>query len=121
MAAAQGLAQVVAMIRPETVYVIKTETTYDDLGEPTEGGTTETAVKVIVAPGSTEQFDATRPNGVSVAYTLHFPKTWAESLRGLKVKVRGEVYTVIGDPQPYTAANTPTPYWLPCEVTRADG
>lgn len=109
------------MIKSETVYVIKAETAYDDLGEPTEDGAAETAVNAIVAPGATEQLDASRPNGVSVAYTLHFPKTWTESLRGLKVRVRGEVYGVVGDPQPYTAANAPMAYNLPVEVTRADG
>lgn len=109
------------MISAETVAVIETATAYDDLGEPTDGGTTETEVHVIVAPGSTADLDATRPNGATVAYTLHFPKTWTASLRGLQVRVRGQLYSVIGDPQPYTAANTPGAYWLPVEVTRADG
>lgn len=121
MAAALVLALVVQMIKPETVNVLSYQQTYDEIGEPEGETITETAVDVIVAPGATDDLSSSRPEGVSVAYTLHFPKTWTGSLRGCKVRVRGEVYTVIGDPQPYTLTNTPTPYYLPCEVTRADG
>lgn len=109
------------MIKTETVTVIAPDVERDDLGEPTGQAATETDVDVVVAPGSTDSLGSERPDGVEVAYTLHFPKTWTASLRGCSVRVRGEAYGVIGDPQPYTAANTPTLFWLPCEVGRADG
>lgn len=109
------------LIKSETVTVITPNVEYDDLGEPTEGASTEVDVKAIVVPGSTAGFDATRPSGVEVAYTVHFPKTWTVSLRGCSVRVRGREYEVVGDPQAYTAANTPGRYNRPCEVKFADG
>ena len=105
----------------ETVTVISTDTELDDLGEPISSTPTETAVQVIVQPGLTESLDETRPEGVSVEYTLHFPKTWTAPLRGCFCLVRGERFAVIGDPKPYTPANTPGGYNLTVEVTRTDG
>lgn len=109
------------LIKGETVTVMIPAVEYDDLGEPTEGEPAEVDVVAVVAPGSTSDLDATRPSGVEVAYTVHFPKTWTDSLRGCSVRVRGRVYEVVGDPQAYTAANTPGMYNRPCEVKFADG
>lgn len=79
---------------------------------------------VLIAPGSTELLDASRPEGVSVAYTLHFPKTYTDSLEGCTVELpapwTGE-YRVIGDPQPYMDENTPTRWNRPVEVEAAHG
>lgn len=109
------------MISPETVTVISDGLEYDDLGEPVGGTATETDVSAVVAPGATGDLGSDRPEGVKVAYTLHFPKTWTASLRGCKVRVRGELYSVVGDPQAYTAENTPGKWNRPVEVTRTDG
>lgn len=109
------------LIKGEAVTVIRPTVTYDELHEPEFGEPVETGATVLVCPGSTADLDATRPNGVEVAYTLHFPKTWTESLRGCSVRVRGEVLAVVGDPRAYTAANTPGAYNMPVEVTRTDG
>ena len=79
------------------------------------------AVRCVVCPGATSDMDATRPEGVAVAYTLHFPKTYSGSLRGCSVEVRGETYDVVGDPQRTTEAATPGPFNMAAEVTRADG
>lgn len=110
------------MIATETATVETVERTFDDLGEPTGSSATSEEVAVLVAPGSTADLDASRPNGAQVALTLHFPKTWSGvSLKGAHVTVRGRRYRVVGDPQPYTAANTPGRFNMPVEVEAVDG
>lgn len=110
------------MIFGETVTVIRPVVTHDELGEPVEDEPTrETVENVLVAPGSTVDMDETRPQGVSVVFTLHFPKGYGKPLRGCSVEVRGVAYEVVGDPQPYTEANVPGPWSMPVEVTRHDG
>ena len=88
------------------------------------GQTGETVDDVLISPGSTELLDASRPEGVSVAYTLHFPKTYTESLEGCTVELpapwTGE-YRVIGDPRAYMDANCPTRWNRPCEIEAAHG
>lgn len=79
---------------------------------------------VLVQPGATSLLDASRPEGVAVSYTLHFPKTYKESLEGCLVTLPAPwegTYRVIGDPQPYIDANTPTDWDRPCEVEAAHG
>lgn len=111
----------ISLIPTESVAVIRPTVERDDLGEITEGEPVREAVRCVVCPGATSDMDATRPEGVTVAYTLHFPKTYAGSLRGCSVEVRGETYDVVGDPQRTTDAATPGPWNLAVEVTRADG
>ena len=110
-----------SLIPTEPVTVIRPTLGRDDLGEITEGEPTREEVRCVVCPGATSDMDATRPEGVTVAYTLHFPKTYAGSLRGCSVEVRGETYDVVGDPQRTTDAATPGPFNMAVEVTRADG
>ena len=106
----------------EPVTVIREQVTYDDLGEPTYGEPEREQISnVLVQPGSTADLDATRPNGVEVSFTLHFPKTYTKPLKGCRIEVRGNAYEVIGDPQSYTEANTPGGWNLPVEVKRVDG
>ena len=83
----------------------------------------ETVDDVLVAPGPRADIpDTARPEGVVVAWTLHFPKTLLGSLEGARVRVRGgEPCAVIGDPQPYTMENTPTRWNRPVEVKTAKG
>lgn len=79
---------------------------------------------VLVAPGSAAELDASRPDGVKVALTLHFPKGWAGTLRGAKVTLTGAysgTYRVVGDPKPYMDALTPTQWNMPVEVEAYDG
>lgn len=78
---------------------------------------------VLVAPGArTDIPDTARPAGTVVAWSLYFPKTFTGSLRGARIRIRGgEPCDVIGDPQPYPLANTPTRWHMPVEVSRADG
>lgn len=110
------------LIAGETVTVRSAARSFDELGELAGETVTETAVdNVVVCPGATVDLDSTRPNGVTVAYTLCFPKGAGVSLKGATVTVRETDYEVIGDPKRYTEANTPGPWNLTCEVTRTDG
>ena len=79
---------------------------------------------VLIVPGATEDLEASRPEGVSVAFTLHFPKTFNESLEGALVYLPAPfsgTYRVIGNPKPFMDANTPTPWHMPAEVELAHG
>ncbi len=105
----------------EAVTVLRRIPVLDDLGEVVTMEQRIAEVGVLVQPGATADLDATRPQGVTAAYTLHFPKTWTESLRGCTCIVRGEPFEVIGDPQAHTSANTPGNWNRTVEVTRTDG
>lgn len=77
---------------------------------------------VVVTPGATSDvLDSTRPDGTRVAFTLGFPKSFTAPLRGCRVTVRGIECAVVGDPQPYTAANVPGAWNYTAEVERVDG
>ena len=110
-----------SLIPTEAVTVVRPTVTRDDLGETTEGEPVREDVCCVVCPGATSDMDATRPEGVTVSYTLHFPKTYTGDLRGCSVEVRGTRYDVVGDPQRTTGAATPGPFNMAAEVTRADG
>lgn len=63
---------------------------------------------VLVAPSGTADLEpGMRPDGDSVTLTLHFPKTYTGSLRSARLAVRGVMYEVVGDPQPYIDQNVP--------------
>ena len=108
----------VTVLRPNVVGT-------DRLGAPIYGEPTPDAVDgVLVAPGATADLDASRPEGVTVAYTLHFPKGYDGPLEGCSVVLPspwGGTYRVIGDPRPYMDENTPTPWHMPVEVEEAHG
>lgn len=110
-----------SLIPTEAVTVLRPTVERDDLGEPVFGEPTREDVDCVVCPGATADMDATRPEGVTVAYTLHFPKTYAGGLRGCSIEVRGTRYDVVGDPRRTTGAATPGPFDMAVEVTRADG
>lgn len=94
----------------------------DPFGAPVEGESVEEAVDgVLVTPGATADLDPSRPEGVRVAYTVHFPKGYDKSLRGCSVVIGGKVYRVIGDPKPYMADGTPGPWDMAAEVEVVDG
>lgn len=95
----------------------------DAMGEPVYGPWEPEIdpVEVLVVPGTSTELDETRPDGVRVAYTLHFPKSYRASLRGCMVRIRGFDYRVVGDPQPYTDANVPGHWNRPVEAEAVDG
>lgn len=112
------------MIRGETVLVRReVEVGVDPFNSPITEWVEEEVRDVLVAPGArSDVVDSTRPDGVEVQWTLHFPKSFVGSLRGAEVSVRGQApCPVIGDPQPYTIENTPTRWNRPVEVSRVDG
>ena len=85
---------------------------------------TEAVENVLVSPGPTNDLEASRPEGVSVALTLHFPKTFNKSLEGCNIEVPAPyagMYHVVGDPKPYMDVNTPTNWHMPVEVEKAHG
>ena len=92
----------------------------DRFGEPVYGDHTSQIVdNVLIAPGATQDLEASRPDGVTVALTLHFPKTFTGDLRGCSVVLTGQfagTYRVIGDPKPLQDENTPIAWHMPVEV-----
>ena len=96
----------------------------DRFGNATYTYTSSTVDDVLVAPGATSDLEASRPEGVTVAYTLHFPKSFTEKLEGCIVTLpapwAGD-YRVVGDPHPYIDIDCPTPWHLPAEVEEAHG
>lgn len=108
----------------ETVVVERRERVGTDPGNaPIYKWVTETVEDVLVAPGPrNDVVESNRPDGVRIAWNLHFPKPYAASLRGARVSVRGEpARDVVGDPKPYTLENTPTRWWMPVELEAVDG
>ena len=110
------------MIRGEEVSVIGFVVTgQDDLGNDVREELDPVPVgNVLVAPGA--QADATedsRPDGVVVAYTLYFPKTYVSSLDGCDVLVRGHRCHVVGHPDRYRPC--PTQWNMKCEVSYVEG
>ena len=94
----------------------------DPFGSPIAGDSVrETVNGVLVTPGATADLDASRPEGASVALTVHFPRGYGKPLKGCVVEYAGEPYRVIGDPQPYMEAGVPGSWALPVEVERIDG
>ena len=117
---------VIMMINGETVTVIRpTKTGVDALNNPVYGEPTREVVSnVLIAPGGTSDFEAARPEGVTVSCTLHFPKTYTDDLEGCSVELPAPwagTYHVIGKAQPYIDENTPGLWDRQCEVTAAHG
>lgn len=98
--------------------------TVDRFGNATETWTQATVDDVLISPGVTSDLEASRPEGVQVAYSLHFPKTFTESLEGCLIELLepySGTYRVIGAPSAYMDENTPTRWHMPVEVEVAHG
>jgi len=111
------------VITGETVTVYTWAVTGEDgYNMPVVTETQATVGNVLVAPGPRSDLGAERPDADRIAWTLHFPKTFTGSLAGARVSVRGgEPLEVVGDPQPYTDANTPGDWNRPVELLGVDG
>lgn len=98
---------------------------YDRFNNKVVDEYSETTIEnVLIVPGATSDLDASRPEGVRVAFTLHFPKTFSGSLEYALVTLPepyGGTYRVIGNPKPYMDANTPTPWHMPAEIEEVHG
>lgn len=98
----------------------------DRFGNATEAFEPTTVSDVLVAPGATADLEASRPEGATVAFTLHFPKSFDGRLEGCQVELpqpwaAGNPYRVVGCPAPYIDANTPTRWHMQAEVEAAHG
>lgn len=114
------------MIRGTTATVeLRVRNSRDSFGNDVEAYAEPVDVdNVLVAPGACAELDPTRPEGVRVDLTLHFPKGWTGDLRGARITLPepwGGAYRVIGGPKPYMDANCPTPWHMPVEVEAVDG
>ena len=95
-----------------TVTVLRPNATgYDRFGEPIEGQPTpETVSGVLIEPIEASSLEAERPDGVRVAYRVHFPKGYTSSVRGCDITLSGDysgTYRVSGDFLTYMSENTP--------------
>lgn len=113
----------VMAMRGIEVTVLRPTRTTDRLGNEVDGEPEREQVEnVLVAPGPTADMEASRPDGVTVALTLHFPKTYTASLEGCSVELPEPwegTYHVIGNPMPYM--KSPGQWNRPVEVEMAHG
>lgn len=113
----------VMAMRGIEVTVLRPTRTTDRLGNEVDGEPEREQVEnVLVAPGPTADMEASRPDGVTVALTLHFPKTYTASLEGCSVELPEPwegTYHVIGNPMPYM--RSPGQWNRPVEVEMAHG
>lgn len=93
----------------------------DEMGEPVRRFVPERVEGVLPQPGGTSDLDASRPDGVSVDMTFHFPKGYGKSLRGCAIEFGGRSYRVVGDPVPYAEGNVPGPFSMAVEAVMVDG
>ena len=111
-------------MRGETVTLIRSEQHGVDPGNDPIWVTTETPVdNVLVADGNQDNVTgSTRPDGVTVAKTLYFPRSFVySSLRGASVRIDGVEYPVLGDPRPYDGGMRPTAWNLVVKVRDVRG
>ena len=113
------------MISGTAVTVLRPTRDVDRLNNEVGGEPESEQVEdVLVVPGSTDEMGAERPDGITAAFTLHFPKSYTSSLEGCSVELPapwGCTCRVVGDPQPYMDANTPTRWNRPVEVVVSHG
>ena len=113
----------VMAMRGIEVTVLRPTRTTDRLGNEVDGEPEREQVEnVLVAPGPTADMEASWPDGVTVALTLHFPKTYTASLEGCSVELPEPwegTYHVIGNPMPYM--RSPGQWNRPVEVEMAHG
>lgn len=96
--------------------------TTDSHGDPVAGEwSTVTVENVLPQPGGTADLDESRPEGVRVDMTFHFPKAYTASLKGCRIAHNGGRYRVIGDPQPYLADATPGAWNRAVETEAVNG
>ena len=94
----------------------------DDYNAPVYGEwEPEEVPGVLPTVGGSQDLEASRPEGVTVSMTFHFPKGYGKSLRGCLIEHGGGRYRVIGDPQPIIKENVPGPWNLSAECEACDG
>ena len=95
----------------------------DEFGDMINGDPVEVVVHdVLMHPGTTDDLLASnRPDGDTSIVTFHFPKTFTGSLRGAHIIHGDRIYSVIGDPIPFMAENTPTRWHMTVRAEVTDG
>lgn len=94
----------------------------DAHGNATHATESEVVDGVLCVPGATSDLGEDRPDGVTVAYTLFFPKGRAWDLRGASVDLGdGETYRVEGDPVRWPDDAVPGPFSTTVGVSRVEG
>lgn len=106
------------------VYSPNATATPDALGNPVYTYTKTTVDGVLVAPSTTQDLEAGRPEGYSDVVTLCFPKDCGVALRGAYIELPSpwpQRVDVIGDPLPWMPENTPGAWNLTVSAGVADG
>lgn len=81
----------------------------------------EGTATVVVSPVDDDDLTASnRPYGTAPGLTVHFPSSWGGSLRGARLSLRGAVWEVEGDPEPYSGGGL-LGYDRPVRVRRVEG
>lgn len=80
-----------------------------------------TVRNVLVAPTSSQDLGAERPDGAATIMTFHFPKTYIGSLKGCLIGWGGSWWEVIGDPRPYSKDSTPGVWNRPVQARLVEG
>ena len=80
-----------------------------------------TVRNVLVAPSSSQDLGAERPDGDATVMTFHFPKTYIGSLKGCLIGWQGGWWEVIGNPQPYFKNSTPGVWNRPVQARLVKG
>ena len=76
---------------------------------------------VLVAPTSSQDLGAARPDGAATIMTFHFPKTYIGQLKGSLIGWKGSWWEVIGDPRPYSKEATPGVWNRPVQARLVEG
>lgn len=101
---------------------IRQSDSVDEFGnERAEYGGARTLSNVLVAPSSSQDLGAERPDGDATVMTFHFPKTYVGSLKGCLIGWQGRWWEVIGDPQPYSKESTPGMWNRPVQARLVKG
>lgn len=110
-------------MKGETVTVLtRTQTGVDEGNNPTYEQSARNVSDVLVSPSdNADSSDAIRPDGVEIVLTALFPRTYAGSLRGSDVRVRGDLYHVVGDPIAVDGGMRPTRWNRTVNLSRSEG
>lgn len=76
---------------------------------------------VLVAPTSSQDLGAERPDGDATVMTFHFPKTYIGQLKGCLIGWSSSWWEVIGDPRPYSKDSTPGVWNRPVQARLVEG
>ena len=112
------------MLHGETITILRrVNGDPDSFGASSSTITQEHVDNVLITDGTgSNSTDSTRPDGITVAKTLYFPRSWEyKSLRGCQIRIDGQDHTVIGDPRPYKGGITPTQWNLSVPVKDTRG